>query len=135
MDGGVILIYRCLLIEKIVITIWELILLFNLTFVNMKKSLFAFAVAVVMLTSCTSKEVTEIADNNVIKFDNAFVGKATRASIKPITDKGIDCFYVMGTKNSVSFFDNVKVYKQNESGDMMFLKQWESGYLCFCSLF
>lgn len=107
--------------------------MFNLTFVNMKKSLFAFAVAVVMLTSCTSKEVTEIADNNVIKFDNAFVGKATRASIKPITDKGIDCFYVMGTKNSVSFFDNVKVYKQNEKWGYDVLKQWESATYAFAA--
>ena len=99
----------------------------------MKKSLFAFAVTIVALASCTNKEVTEIADSNVIKFDNAFVGKATRASIETITAEGIDRFYVMGTKNAARFCNNVEVYKKEGKWGYDDLKQWEAATYAFAA--
>ena len=97
----------------------------------MKKSLFVLGVAVAALASCTNEEVVDIADSNAIKFSDAFVGKAVRSSVVPITTAGIDKFYVMGTKANTSFFDNVEVYKQNGMWGYDALKQWETASYAF----
>lgn len=61
----------------------------------MKKSLFMLGVAVAALASCTQNEVVDIAESNVIKFDNAFVGKATKAVASPeLTTANIEDMYV-----------------------------------------
>lgn len=81
----------------------------------MKKSLFVLGVAVAALASCTNEEVVNIAESNVIKFTNTFVGNATKAVSAPeLTTDNIEdmwVFAVDGTNNKV-FDDNPKkVYK------------------------
>ena len=44
----------------------------------MKKTLFA-AFALTLMAGCSSEEILEVAQKEVITFDNAFVDKATRA--------------------------------------------------------
>lgn len=61
----------------------------------MKKSLFMMGVAVAALSSCTQSEVLNVADNNVIKFENAYVGKATRAATV-LDNSNFGSFYVYG---------------------------------------
>lgn len=99
----------------------------------MKKSLFVLGVAVAALASCTQSEVVDIAESNVIKFDNAFVGNATKATVGQINTEGIEHFYVMGEKNSVPFFNNEKVYKQNGLWGYDNLKKWEAGTYAFAA--
>lgn len=99
----------------------------------MKKSLLMLGVAVAALASCTQNEVVDIAESNVIKFDNAFVGNATKATVEQINTEGIEHFYVMGEKNSISFFNNEKVYKQNGLWGYDNLKKWEAGTYAFAA--
>ena len=60
----------------------------------MKKSLLMLGVAVAALASCTQNEVVDIAESNAIKFDNAFVGNATKATAPEITKDNITDIYV-----------------------------------------
>lgn len=67
----------------------------------MKKSMFMLGVAVAALASCTQNEVVDIAESNVIKFDNAFVGKATKAvTATEVTTESINDMYVFAVKGS-----------------------------------
>lgn len=84
----------------------------------MKKSLFVLGVAVAALASCTQSEVLDIAESNVIKFDNAFVGNTTKATAPEVTTDNITDIYVYaqnaasdqdGTGTAV--FTNEHVYK------------------------
>lgn len=99
----------------------------------MKKSLFVLGVAVAALASCTQSEVLDIAESNVIKFDNAFVGNTTKATVEQINTDGIEHFYVMGTKGGSSFFNNEKVYKKNDLWGYDDLKKWEAGTYAFAA--
>lgn len=73
----------------------------------MKKSLFMLGVAVAALTSCTQSEVLDIAESNVIKFDNAFVGKPTRAVTAPeLNNTNINDIYVFADKSGLVFDNN-----------------------------
>lgn len=73
----------------------------------MKKSLFMLGVAVAALTSCTQSEVLDIAESNVIKFDNAFVGKPTRAVTAPeLNNTKINDIYVFADKSGLVFDSN-----------------------------
>lgn len=82
----------------------------------MKKSLFVLGVAVAALASCTQNEVVDIAESNVIKFDNAFVGNATKATAPEVTTETIKEMYVYaqnttdGGTPSGYVFQNTKVY-------------------------
>lgn len=79
----------------------------------MKKSLFMMGVAVAALSSCTHSEVLNVADNNVIKFENAYVGKATRAATV-LDNSNFGSFYVYGYDSNASgsdVFENVNVFK------------------------
>lgn len=80
----------------------------------MKKSLFMMGVAVAALSSCTQSEVLNIADNNVIKFENAYVGKATRAATV-LDNDNFGSFYVYGYDGSDNIFENVNVFKGDGS--------------------
>lgn len=83
----------------------------------MKKSLFVLGVAVAALASCTQNEVVDIAESNVIKFDNAFVGNATKATAPEVKTDNIKEMYVYaehatdqdGT-SAADVFTNTKVY-------------------------
>lgn len=76
----------------------------------MKKSLFMMGVAVAALSSCTQSEVLNVADNNVIKFENAYVGKATRAATV-LDNSNFGSFYVYGYDGADEIFTNVNVFK------------------------
>ena len=78
----------------------------------MKKSLLMLGVAVAALASCTQNEVVDIAESNVIKFDNAFVGKATKA-VTAVTTDNIQSFYVYGYEDDEPILENENVYLQN----------------------
>ena len=84
----------------------------------MRKSLLLLGVAVAALASCTQNEVLDIAESNVIKFDNAFVGNTTKATAPEVTTDNITDIYVYaqnaasdqdGTGTAV--FTNEHVYK------------------------
>lgn len=84
----------------------------------MRKSLLLLGVAVAALASCTQNEVVDIAESNVIKFDNAFVGNTTKATAPEVTTDNITDIYVYaqnaasdqdGTGTAV--FTNEHVYK------------------------
>lgn len=80
----------------------------------MKRSLFMLGVAVAALASCTQNEVVDIAESNVIKFDNAFVGKATKAVTSPeLTTDNIEDMYVFAVDGN---------------GDKVFTNQPENVY-------
>lgn len=79
----------------------------------MKKSLFMMGVAVAALSSCTQSEVLNVADNNVIKFENAYVGKATRAATV-LDNSNFGSFYVYGynsTSPAADVFTGENVFK------------------------
>lgn len=83
----------------------------------MRKSLLLLGVAVAALASCTQNEVVDIAESNVIKFDNAFVGNVTKATAPEITKGNISDIYVFA-QNAASeagpgenVFENKHVYK------------------------
>lgn len=80
----------------------------------MKKSLFMMSVAVAALSSCTQSEVLNVADNNVIKFENAYVGKATRAATV-LDNSNFGSFYVYGYDGTQNIFENVNVFKGDGS--------------------
>lgn len=88
----------------------------------MKKSLFMMGVAVAALSSCTQSEVLNVADNNVIKFENAYVGKATRAATV-LDNSNFGSFYVYGYNSSATgepgdskdILTNVNVFKGSET--------------------
>ena len=71
-------------------------------------------VAVAALSSCTQSEVLNVADNNVIKFENAYVGKATRAATV-LDNSNFGSFYVYGYDGSDNIFENVNVFKGDGS--------------------
>lgn len=94
----------------------------------MKKSLFMLGMAVAALTSCTQSDVLDIAESNVIKFDNAFVGKPTKAVTAPeVTTANIDKMYVFADNGS-TVFDNKLVYKITGTNEWGYdnLVKWEA---------
>lgn len=102
----------------------------------MKKSLFMLGVAVAALTSCTQSEVLDIAESNVIKFDNAFVGKPTRAVTAPeLNNTKINDIYVFADKDNASVFgyNNWHVYRVagQEWGYDGDLVPWQNGKYTF----
>lgn len=99
----------------------------------MKKSLFVLGVAVAALASCTQNEVVDIAESNVIKFDNAFVGNATKATAPEITKDNITDIYVYAQNAASndgpgeSVFQNEHVYKTT-AGEWIYddLVKWDN---------
>lgn len=100
----------------------------------MKKSLFVLGVAVAALASCTQNEVVDIAESNVIKFDNAFVGNATKAAAPEVTTETIGVMYVYAKHASsqdgtsaADVFTNTKVYDDG-TGTWVYddLKKWDN---------
>lgn len=99
----------------------------------MKKSMFMLGVAVAALASCTQNEVVDIAESNVIKFDNAFVGNATKATAPEITKGNISDIYVFAQNAAseagpgVDVFENKHVYKTT-AGEWSYddLVEWDN---------
>lgn len=97
----------------------------------MKKRILTVAVAALALAACSKNETVEVADSNLIGFEGAFVGKATRAGL-PVDgqfggENNIKQFFVFGnTAVDAVVFNNIKVYEQNGEWVYDVLKQWES---------
>lgn len=94
----------------------------------MKKSLFVLGVAVAALASCTNEEVVNIAESNVIKFDNAFVGKNTKA-VTTVDGTSFNSFFVYAKKGSDDLFTNENVYKESNAWGYDNLKKWEASQI------
>ena len=91
----------------------------------MKKIFILAAVTAIALTACTKTETTGVSEGNLIKFDNAFVGNPTKASVTDLTKDNISHFYVFGTKNTDNaFFNNVLVKKNGSAWTYEDLQEW-----------
>lgn len=98
----------------------------------MKKSMFMLGVAVAALASCTQNEVVDIAESNVIKFDNAFVGNTTKAVVG-VDNTSITNFYVYAKKGSDDLFTNENVFKNGNAWGYDNTKLWEAGTYVFAA--
>lgn len=96
----------------------------------MKRSMFMLGVAVAALASCTQNEVVDIAESNAIKFDNAFVGKATKA-VTAVTTENIQSFYVYGYEDDDIIFNNENVYLQNGLWAYDNIKKWNQDAITY----
>ena len=74
----------------------------------MKKYLFIAATAAAVLASCTKTETIEVSDAKFIGFDNAWIGKPTKA-VEQVTAANIAEFKVYGGYNGTQEFDGVTV--------------------------
>ena len=91
----------------------------------MKRIYLFAAVTAIALAACTKTETTGVSEGNLIKFDNAFVGNPTKASVTDLTKDNISHFYVFGTKNTDNaFFDNVLVKKNGSAWTYEDLQEW-----------
>ncbi|HIZ85553.1 MAG TPA: fimbrillin family protein [Candidatus Coprenecus stercoravium] len=97
----------------------------------MKKVLLAALAGVVVLAGCAKTEVVETSDSASIRFDNAFVGNPTKATVNQVATDQFDNFYVLAyTTDNANFFSNEKVYLKNGVYVYDDLKQWKqnAGY-------
>lgn len=97
----------------------------------MKKVLFAALAGVAVLASCAKTEVVKTSDSVNIRFDNAYVGNPTKATVNQIRKGQFDNFYVLAyTKENANFFNNEKVYQDNGVYTYDVLKKWaqNAGY-------
>ena len=74
----------------------------------MKKYLFIAATAAAVLASCTKTETVEVSGAKFIGFDNAWIGKPTKA-VEQVTTANIAEFKVYGGYNGTQEFDGVTV--------------------------
>lgn len=94
----------------------------------MKKNLFLLGMAVAALASCTNEEVTDVARNRAIRFDQ-FVNNNTR-SVTELTS--ITNFYVFGKADNANVFDNerndvVKYWEVNKTYNFAAYADGENG--------
>ncbi len=97
----------------------------------MKKALFAALAGAVVLAGCAKTEVVETSDSVNIRFDNAYVGNPTKATINQVTKDQFNNFYVLAyTNENANFFNNEKVYQDNGVYTYDVLKKWaqNAGY-------
>lgn len=93
----------------------------------MKHQVFLLAAVAAVAAGCTKSETVGSADGKWIRFDNAFVGNATKA-ITALDNGTIEKMYVYGTSNSNnSLFSNQEVTKQGGSWVYSPLVEWETG--------
>ncbi|SUE34548.1 fimbrillin family protein [Rikenella microfusus] len=93
----------------------------------MKHQVFLLAAVAAVAAGCTKSETVGSADGKWIRFDNAFVGNATKA-ITALDDEKIEKMYVYGTSSSNnSLFSNQEVTKQGDSWVYSPLVEWETG--------
>lgn len=89
----------------------------------------AVAAVAAVAAGCTKSETVGSADGKWIRFDNAFVGNATKA-ITALDNEKITRMYVFGTSTeNSSLFSNTEVKKEGSSWVYTDLKPWvESKY-------
>lgn len=93
----------------------------------MKHQVFLLAAVAAVAAGCTKSETVGNADGKWIRFDNAFVGNATKA-ITALDNGTIEKMYVYGTSSSNnSLFSNQEVTKQGDSWVYSPLVEWETG--------
>ena len=93
----------------------------------MKHQVFLLAAVAAVAAGCTKSETVGNADGKWIRFDNAFVGNATKA-ITALDNGTIEKMYVYGTSSSnSSLFSNQEVIKQGDSWVYSPLVEWETG--------
>lgn len=95
----------------------------------MKHQVFLLAAVAAVAAGCTKSETVGSADGKWIRFDNAFVGNATKA-ITALDNEKITKMYVFGTSTEdPSLFSNTEVKKEGSSWVYTDLKPWvESKY-------
>lgn len=96
----------------------------------MKKNLFLLGMAVAALASCTNEEVTDVARNRAIRFDQ-FVNNNTRA-VQELNQ--VKNFYVFGKADNVDVFVNerndvVKYWEVNKTYNFAAYADGEDGKL------
>ena len=100
----------------------------------MKRIYLFAAVTAIALAACTKTETTGVSEGNLIKFDNAFVGNPTKASVTDLTKDNISHFYVFGTKDADNtFFDNVLVKKNGSAWTYEDLQEWKQATYMFAA--
>lgn len=94
----------------------------------MKHQVFLLAAVAAVAAGCTKSETVGSADGKWIRFDNAFVGNATKA-ITALDNEKITKMYVFGTSTEdPSLFSNTEVKKEGENSWVYSdLKVWKQG--------
>lgn len=93
----------------------------------MKHQVFLLAAVAAVAAGCTKSETVGSADGKWIRFDNAFVGNATKA-ITALDNEKITKMYVFGTSTSdENLFQNQEVKRQGDSWVYSPLVEYQSG--------
>ena len=93
----------------------------------MKHQVFLLAADAAVAAGCTKSETVGSADGKWIRFDNAFVGNATKA-ITALDNEKITKMYVFGTSTSdEDLFQNQEVKRQGDSWVYSPLVEYKSG--------
>lgn len=93
----------------------------------MKRQVFLLAAVAAVAAGCTKSETVGTADGKWIRFDNAFVGNATKG-VEVIDESSLTKMYVYGTSTSNgNLFLNQEVKKEGDSWVYSPLKAWERG--------
>lgn len=99
----------------------------------MKHQVFLLAAVAAVAAGCTKSETVGSADGKWIRFDNAFVGNATKA-ITALDNEKIEKMYVFGTSTeNPSLFSNTEVKKEGSSWVYTDLKPWMNSKYTFAA--
>lgn len=95
----------------------------------MKRQVFLLAAVAAVAAGCTKSETVGTADGKWIRFDNAFVGNATKA-VMTLDQDNINKMYVFGTSTEdPNLFTNTEVTKEGSSWVYSNLKEWKNGQI------
>ena len=93
----------------------------------MKRQVFLLAAVAAVAAGCTKSETVGTADGKWIRFDNAFVGNATKG-VEVIDKSSLTTMYVYGTSTSKEdLFLNTEVRKEGDSWVYSPLVEYKSG--------
>lgn len=93
----------------------------------MKRQVFLLAAVAAVAAGCTKSETVGTADGKWIRFDNAFVGNATKA-VTTLGKDNIKKMYVFGTSTEdPSLFTNTEVRKEGDSWVYSPLVEYKTG--------
>ena len=93
----------------------------------MKRQVFLLAAVAAVAAGCTKSETVGTADGKWIRFDNAFVGNATKG-VEVIDTSSLTTMYVYGTSTSKEdLFSNTEVRKEGDSWVYSPLVEYKTG--------
>lgn len=98
----------------------------------MKKMLLVLGVAAAAMTSCTSDEVMEVNQSNLIQFES-FVNNGTRGTVD-VTNTTLTSCYVFGYHETINDFTNVNITGSVGSGKWTYTSSpvyWKTGQYYF----